>query len=162
MMLLRYPVLAMAELNPPRLLPPHYFLMSLLAVGLLAWVEPRPPLLSPPWQYLGLLPAATGLLLTLAGARQFGRAGTNIVPFTPSSALVTDGVFGWSRNPMYVGMGLFLAGCCLLANQGLAWVVPLAFFVIVRQRFVLPEEALMRKTFGDAFASYQARVRRWL
>lgn len=75
---------------------------------------------------------------------------------------MTDGVFAWSRNPMYLGMGLFLVGVCLLANQVLPWIVPAVFLMIIRQRFVMPEEALMHETFGDPYADYQAMVRRWL
>lgn len=152
----------MTDVKPPRLLPPHYFLLSLLIIGLLAWLQIGPPLLRAPWPYLGLVPAAAGLLLALQGSRQFSTAGTNIVPFTRSSALVTDGVFNWTRNPMYLGMLLFLIGLCLSGNQLLAWIVPVVFVLIIRQRFVLKEEALMRQTFGEAYAAYQARVRRWL
>ncbi len=146
---------------PPKVLPPHYFLFSLAVIGALGWwADGR--LLARPWPFLGILPALVGLVVASLGSRQFSKAGTNIIPLTRSSALVTDGVFAVSRNPMYLGMILFLAGACIVANTLSAWLVPVCFFFLIKHRFILREEALMEETFGAAYSAYQAKVRRWL
>lgn len=151
----------MSAPQPPKVLPPHYFAAGVLAtamIGLLA----SPRLLSMPWPLAGLMPMAAGLWLALRGSRQFAEHGTGIIPLSRSTALVTDGVFRISRNPMYLGMLLFLAGAACLANVAWAWLVPAAFFILIRQAFVVREEALMRATFGADYEAYCGRVRRWL
>ncbi len=150
-----------ADLHPPRVLPPHYFVGSVLVTALIG-VLATPRLLQMPWPLAGLVPMAAGLWLAVRGSRQFAERGTNIIPLSRSTALVTDGVFRISRNPMYLGMLSFLAGAAILANVAWAWVVPAAFFVLIRQAFVVREEALMQATFGADYEAYCGRVRRWL
>jgi len=148
-------------MTPPKILPPHYFLLSLaLMIGL--GLLDQSDLLPAPWPYVGLAPWVLGLWLALQGSRRFAKAGTNIVPFTESTALVTDGVFAVSRNPMYVGMILGLVGTALLLNGWLAWLVIVPFVAIIRGYFINNEERLMAETFGAAYATYSASVRRWI
>ncbi len=147
--------------QPPKLLPPHYFIGSVLATALIG-ILTSPRLLPMPWPLVGLVPMAVGFWLTLRGSRQFAERGTNIIPLSHSTALVTDGVFRISRNPMYLGMLLFLAGAACLANVAWAWLVPASFFGLIRQAFVVREEALMKTTFGADYEAYCGRVRRWL
>ena len=148
-------------MTPPKILPPHYFVLSLALIMTIGLLEGS-NLLPSPWQYLGVLPIVIGVLIAAQGSRLFAKAGTNIIPFTESSALVTTGVFAYSRNPMYTGMLLALAGTALIMNGLLAWVVVIAFTVIIRVQFIRGEEALMEKTFGDEYVHYRSSVRRWI
>ena len=148
-------------MTPPKILPPHYFVLSLaliIGIGVLEGGN----LLPSPWQYLGVLPIVIGVLIATQGSRLFAKAGTNIIPFTESSALVTTGVFAYSRNPMYTGMVLALAGTALIMNGLLAWLVLIAFTAIIRTMFIRNEEVLMEQTFGEDYLAYKADVRRWL
>ena len=97
-------------MTPRRINPPHYFLGSLLLMIALAQVVWGSHLLPPPWQWLGVVPIVVGVLIAVLASRQFAQVGTNIVPLTKSTALVTNGMFARSRNPMYLGMVLTLAG----------------------------------------------------
>ena len=110
----------------------------------------------------GLLPLAAGLALAARGALQFKAVGTNIIPLSESSSLVIDGVFSYTRNPMYLGMLLLLTGTALLLNRGWPWLVVPAFGLIIRTAFIAREEVLMQATFGDAYTDYCKQVRRWL
>jgi protein-S-isoprenylcysteine O-methyltransferase Ste14 len=103
-----------------------------------------------------------GLAIAAAGAGNFGRAGTPVPSNLPVRALVTTGIHGWSRNPIYVGMLLIYGGICIAAASPwmLVLVVPLA--VILRYGVVAREEAYLERRFGDAYRDYKARVRRWL
>ena len=160
-------------ITPPRILPPHYFagsvgliLVLTFAMPQLFWVG-RSGLLStapyPQWMaFTGILPMLVGVIIAVGASRQFSAVDTNIIPLTRSTTLVTDGMFRFSRNPMYLGMLLFLSGLVFLTHAPLGWVVVIGFFLIIRQRFVLKEEALMVETFGDEYAEYQTRVRRWI
>jgi protein-S-isoprenylcysteine O-methyltransferase Ste14 len=148
---------------PRKINPPHYFLAALLVLLALRWLPVSAfDVLPSPWPWLGVVPIGIGLALAFAGAGRFSRAGTNIVPLTPSTALVTDGPFRFSRNPMYLGMTSILVGGALIANRPLPWIVVPIFFAVLRLRFVRHEEVLMEATFGDAYRAYKARVRRWL
>ena len=148
-------------MTPPKILPPHYFVLSLVlivAIGLLDGGS----LLPSPWPYLGAVPIGIGVLIAAQGSRLFAKAGTNIIPFTESSALVTSGVFSFSRNPMYTGMVLALAGTALVMNGLYAWLVVIAFTAIIRALFIRNEETLMEQTFGEEYLAYKASVRRWI
>lgn len=119
-------------------------------------------LLGNPLKYVGVVPMVIGVALAVMASRQFSAVGTNIIPLSESTALVTDGAFNWMRNPMYTGMTAFLAGLALVLDNLIVWLVVVAFFVLIRQLFVMREEQLMQQTFGDDYTAYLGRVRRWV
>jgi len=148
-------------MQPPKILPPHYFVFSILLMIGITLVTGG-GLLGNPLKYLGVVPMVTGVVLAVIASRQFSAAGTNIIPLSQSTALVTDGVFNWMRNPMYTGMTAFLAGLALVLDNLAVWLVVVGFFLLIRQLFVMREEQLMQQTFGDDYQAYRERVRRWL
>jgi protein-S-isoprenylcysteine O-methyltransferase Ste14 len=148
-------------MQPPKILPPHYFVLSIVLMLGIALLTGR-GLVGNPLIYAGVIPMLIGVALAAKAARQFGAAGTNIIPLSQSTALVTDGAFNWMRNPMYTGMIAFLAGLALVLDSLGVWPVVVVFFVLIRQLFVMREEQLMVQTFGDEYSAYQGRVRRWV
>ncbi len=148
-------------MTPPKILPPHYFFIALVAMVALSYTSSLG--LFGSWAlWAGLLLMAVGLFMAGGAAMQFSKADTNIVPLTESAALVTQGMFAFSRNPMYSGMFAFLIGTGFVCNEPLPWIVLPAFFFVIRQRFVVKEELLMEETFGDDYVTYKNDVRRWL
>ena len=108
--------------------------------------------------------AVIGVGVAAAGVIAFKRAGTTVNPLTPeeSSALVVSGIYSRTRNPMYLGMALVLAGWAVFLANPLA-LAGLAAFVIYIDRFqIRPEERALRSLFGAAYEAWRARVRRWL
>ena len=108
--------------------------------------------------------AVLGLSVMLSGALEFRRAKTTVNPLSPEQAseLVISGVFRFTRNPMYLGMGCIIAGFTLWIGNGvgLFW---LTLFVLYIQVFqISPEEMAMEKLFGEQFVSYRQKVRRWV
>ena len=103
-----------------------------------------------------------GLAFAAAGIRNFSRAATPVPTNQPVRALVTTGIHGWSRNPIYVGMFLVYAGIAIAAGSpwGLILVLPLA--ITIRYGVVAREEVYLERRFGGAYRDYKARVRRWL
>ena len=103
-----------------------------------------------------------GLALAAAGIRNFSRAETPVRSIKPTRALVTTGIHGWTRNPIYLGM-FFLYGGIGVAAQS-PWILiltlPLAF--TIRYGVVAREEAYLERRFGDTYRDYKARVRRWV
>jgi protein-S-isoprenylcysteine O-methyltransferase Ste14 len=148
-------------MTPRKINPPHYFLMSLIAMACLRVLVEGAPLLGT-LSWLGAAPILAGIAVAILAARQFERAGTNIVPLTPSTTLVTDGMFAWSRNPMYSSMTAILIGTAMLLDRAWPWIVVPVFVAILRLHFIRHEERLMEATFGQAYLDYKRRVRRWL
>jgi protein-S-isoprenylcysteine O-methyltransferase Ste14 len=103
-----------------------------------------------------------GVAIMAAGARNFSRAGTPVPSNQPVRALVTTGIHGWSRNPIYVGMFLVYAGIGIAARSPWVLIFALPLVVILRYGAVAREESYLERHFGDAYRDYKARVRRWL
>ena len=113
---------------------------------------------------LALVLLAAGLLLVAAAAAQFVAARTSINPLRPSraSSLITTGLFAISRNPIYLGDLLLLAALAVWFGNVLN-IALLALFVWTINRYqIAPEERALTQLFGEAYAAYCARVRRWL
>ena len=92
----------------------------------------------------------------------FRRAGTHPDPYRPDEALVTRGLFKFTRNPFYVGLGMIQAGLALVFDS--AWILVMAApaYVVLRYGVVAREEAYLERRFGDEYRAYKATVRRWL
>jgi protein-S-isoprenylcysteine O-methyltransferase Ste14 len=103
-----------------------------------------------------------GVAILTAGIRNFSRAATPVPSNQPVRALVTTGIHGWSRNPIYVGMLLLYAGIGTSARSPWVLVLALPLVFILRYRVVAREETYLERRFGDAYRDYKARVRRWL
>ncbi|MSO76854.1 MAG: isoprenylcysteine carboxylmethyltransferase family protein [Alphaproteobacteria bacterium] len=113
------------------------------------------------WTLGGLL-FATALAGVIAVFLRFRRAGTNIDTKQPTTALVTDGLYRYSRNPVYVALtAATLAIAFMAANL---WIVLLLLptLWVMQYGVVLREEAYLTAKFGDAYRAYCGEVRRWL
>lgn len=102
-----------------------------------------------------------GLLVMFAGAGLFVRRRTAIIPFKPASTLVTSGILGWTRNPMYLGMAVFYVGLAVLLNSLAALVLLPLVLAIVQTQVIAREEAYLERAFGDEYRAYKTAVRRW-
>lgn len=103
-----------------------------------------------------------GVAIVAAGIGNFARAATPVPSNQPVRALVTTGVHGWSRNPIYVGMFLLYLGIGVAASSPWVLVLALPLAITLRYGVVAREEAYLERRFGDAYRDYRARVRRWL
>lgn len=141
--------------------PPLLFLAALL-LGLVC-DRLLPLLFAVPYgEVVGGAAILAGLALAAAGIRNFLRAATPVPTNQPTRALVTTGIHGRTRNPIYLGMFLIYAGIGIAAQSPwiLIFVLPLA--ITIRYGVVAREEAYLERLFGDAYRSYKGRVRRWL
>src|SRR5262245_27473611 len=145
-----------------RLMPPVWFLLALLAMVALRVVLPVAHWSWWPWNLVGLAPMLAGLVLNVVADGQFKRHRTTIRPFERSSALVTGGLFGLSRNPMYLGMACFLLGLAICLSSATPFLVIPVFVWWITTRFIVPEERGLTGQFGQDYAAYLSRVRRWI
>ena len=145
-----------------RVLPPVYFLMAIIIMVSLHFFAPITIVVTSPWNLLGVLPAGVALIIMLYAASSFKRAQTTIKPFQESSALVTRGVYTFTRNPMYLSMALILAGIATWLGSVTSWLVILPFIFLISRVFIRTEEKMLAETFGSDYEEYRLRVRRWI
>jgi protein-S-isoprenylcysteine O-methyltransferase Ste14 len=107
---------------------------------------------------------AAGAAIALGGVLSFVRAKTTVNPLKPesSAALVSTGVYSFTRNPMYLGMALVLLAWAAYLYSIWALAGPALFAGYITRFQIVPEERALGGLFGDRFASYKKRVRRWL
>ncbi|XGV97941.1 MAG: isoprenylcysteine carboxylmethyltransferase family protein [Leptolyngbya sp. BL-A-14] len=108
--------------------------------------------------------AIAAAVFALLGIVSFRRAKTTINPVNPekASSLVSSGIYGISRNPMYVGLALLLVAWAVYLASLWSLIGVLGFILYVNRFQITPEERALTTLFGDEFVSYQAKVRRWL
>lgn len=108
--------------------------------------------------------ASLGLGLDMGGLVAFLRRHTTINPLRPanSSALVTGGVYRFTRNPMYLGMACLLSAWAVWLGSLAGFAGPLVFVLYITRFQIRPEERILGGLFGQAFTDYCARVHRWI
>lgn len=142
--------------------PPLIALLCLLGGLVLdSQLSGKPPI---GWGFrsLGAGPAALGFWLMVKAVQAFELMGTTHKPWETPSALVTNGPMGISRNPMYLGMALIIAGVGWLLVSTSVMLSGLVFVLIIQKYFIIPEEEALNRLFGDEYLDYCSRVRRWL
>jgi protein-S-isoprenylcysteine O-methyltransferase Ste14 len=105
-----------------------------------------------------------GLLLMFAAVASFVAAKTTVNPLRPSraSSLVTTGIFRISRNPIYLGDLLVLAALAVWLGNAVSALLLVPFVAYINRFQIIPEERALTKLFGQSYAAYCSKVRRWL
>ena len=111
---------------------------------------------------LGL--TAVGVGTAVAGVVSFRIVKTTVNPLKPeaASALVTNGIYQLTRNPMYLGALIVLLGWSVFLANALTFIVAVTFVLYLNLFQIIPEEKALRTRFGPEFAAYCAKVRRWI
>lgn len=111
---------------------------------------------------IGLI--ALGAFIDFVCVRAFVREKTSYSPFRPekSGKLITTGLYRYSRNPMYLGLFIILAGLFLYIGNVLGALFLYGFIHTVTRFQIIPEEEILEEKFGDEYRDYRKRVRRWL
>jgi protein-S-isoprenylcysteine O-methyltransferase Ste14 len=143
------------------IIPPVFVLFSLIIIILFYLLFPDFNLIPFPFNLAGLAVAFAGFFM-MGQARQLFKTHETTLDFTKSSALVVEGIYSKTRNPMYIGMFLFLFGVAICFRNIFSCLVPFVFITLIRIIFIPNEETLMTAAFGDEFVNYKNRVRRWI
>ena len=140
-------------------IPPSWLMLHIGAAWLMSLISPS---------VFGSWGAAVGKVLVLGGGAlmlaavaQMVLARTTVIPRRDPSALVTGGVFGWSRNPIYLGDAILLTGAILWLDAVLALPLVAIFMALIQKRFIRDEETRLTLAFGAAFDLWASRTRRW-
>lgn len=142
--------------------PPFFLFLSLLLMLILKWIIPAANLIFPPWNLLGLLPLGLGITINILADRKFHVRQTTVKPNEIPSCLITDGVFRYSRNPMYLGMVLILLGFTILLDSWISFLVLPGFTIFVHYRFICHEEKNLKEQFSEDWLAYQQKIPRWI
>ncbi len=152
--------------NPGVIARPPLLYLTMLVLGFVIGLFEPLPVFGSGWQVAGI---GAGTLLLIVGAalaavcfRRFARAGTNVPTTLPAKALVTDGPYRVSRNPIYLALTTIYFGIALVLNSG--WILLLAIPLLVTMRYgvIAREERYLENKFGDAYREYRKKVRRWI
>ena len=143
-----------------KMLPPTLVLIHIAAGITLNWLL---PIKTPhAWGFLGLLLLGAAFGMTQWAKNVFNAAGTNIPPNKPATAIVSDGPYKFTRNPMYLSMVIGLIGLSLMAGLPIMLLTTAPLFYILDRHIIQPEETYLTQKFGENYSSYKSRVRRWL
>ena len=148
------------EQSHPKILPPHVAIASLILVIVLHYLYSI-PLIPKPFSYLGIVFFVLGLLILFWSFGIFKKKETPILPGQKPTALVIEGPYRFTRNPMYLGVTTALLGVAVYLGDILAFLAPIIFFIFVSLKFIPREEKLMEKLFGNNYLEYKKKIRRW-
>jgi protein-S-isoprenylcysteine O-methyltransferase Ste14 len=116
------------------------------------------------YKALAVMAFVLGIGVAAAGVLQFSRARTTVNPLVPgqASAVVSTGIYRWSRNPMYLGMALCLLALAVWRSSLLGYTVIPLFCAYITRFQIAPEERALLANFGSEYEAYMSRVRRWI
>jgi protein-S-isoprenylcysteine O-methyltransferase Ste14 len=145
--------------------PPLAFIGTLLAGWALeGWIGyPAIPVM--PYSVLhtfGMVALVLGAAIILTAQGLFSRSKTAARPWKASTALVTEGVYRWTRNPMYLGMTLIYLSVAMLNDSGTQLCLLLPLLFVIQKEVIEPEERYLAGRFGEEYLAYKASVRRWI
>jgi protein-S-isoprenylcysteine O-methyltransferase Ste14 len=142
--------------------PPVVALLCLAAAAGIDRLLPSPPRLPPRLRPTGIVPLSVGSAFGAWALARFHAAGTTYEPFETPTTLVATGPYRYTRNPMYLGLLLLLAGSALLTGRVPLLLATPTFYAIMSGTQIPREERLLEQQFGESFRAYAARVPRWL
>jgi protein-S-isoprenylcysteine O-methyltransferase Ste14 len=105
---------------------------------------------------------SAGVLCAVAALRVMQRAHTPVDPYQPTTALVTAGPYGFTRNPLYLSLSLFYLGGALLLDTLWALLLFPLVVLLMSRGVIAREERYLEHKFGAVYQDYKSRVRRWL
>ena len=144
--------------------PPAVALLVAFAMWGISLVTPRFDVSAALRNTVAIVIFVVGFGVGLSGVLTIRRARTTISPIKPEAAtsLVTSGVYRFTRNPMYLGLTFALLAWAVFLSSAYALVGIVGFVLYINRFQIAPEERVLSKLFGPAFAEYQSKVRRWL
>jgi protein-S-isoprenylcysteine O-methyltransferase Ste14 len=143
--------------------PPLAWGLAVLAGLALDWLAPLPFLPADlPAGWLGALVFGLALALFAWAIVTMTKAGSNVPTNRPTTTIVEDGPYRFTRNPIYLGMFLGLIGLAIALDTLWLLMILVPFALVIRYGVVAREEAYLDRRFGDVYHGYRSRVRRWL
>jgi protein-S-isoprenylcysteine O-methyltransferase Ste14 len=135
----------------------------LMVITVAIWsFSPPETVLYIPYKLIGSIGIISGFTIMMWAWFQFQKTKTAVCPTSKTTTIVTNGAFRICRNPLYLGMLSMLTGIAFLMGGVQAFFAPAAFFIIMDKVFIPYEEEKLLQRFGNVYAEYIKRTRRWL
>ncbi|TGG91752.1 isoprenylcysteine carboxylmethyltransferase family protein [Natronospirillum operosum] len=144
------------------LLPPVVFLLTIVVMILLNQYIPVVRFWETHICWIGVPMIVLGLIIAQWHVRLFKKLGTNVNTFKDPDILTTDGLFRYSRNPVYLGFLIALAGVGIVLGSATPFLAWAGFGLLTNYWYIPFEERAMLRKFGADYVDYKRRVRRWL
>ncbi len=144
-------------------IPPPVIYITLLVAGVVmdsAWM--RGELAETNSMAIGLAVFLAGCLISAFSVPRHKKAGSNVEPWKPTTKIMADGLYGRSRNPIYIAMAMLYAGIAIGADSGMAMILLLPCLIIIRYYVIAREERYLAQKFGEEYQEYMRTVRRWI
>jgi protein-S-isoprenylcysteine O-methyltransferase Ste14 len=143
--------------------PPPFIFLSFLVAGVMAdspWLSGH--LATVPAMVMGAVIFAVGFVLAKNSVPRHRKAGSNVEPWKPTTKIISDGVYGRSRNPIYLAMVLGYIGISIAAGSIAAFVSLIPCLLVMRYYVIGREERYLEAKFGADYVDYKSKVRRWI
>jgi protein-S-isoprenylcysteine O-methyltransferase Ste14 len=147
---------------PKNLLPPTFFIICAVIMIFIGLIWPVKNIITFPYNLIGILVLFFGLGISMWGSNKFRQVGTNIQTFDEPDILITDGLFKYSRNPMYLGFLTALLGLFIILGAVSPIILVFIFLIITDQWYITFEEEMMVRKFGKKYIDYQSMTRKWI
>lgn len=145
-----------------RILPPTLLTISIGLMLVLHLIFPVLRILHFPFNLAGIILICLGIWISILGSNHFERKKTTVMTFDTPQVLVTDGLYRYSRNPMYIGFAMSVIGIWLLLGSLSPIIAVVIFLAILDRYYIRFEEAVLQKAFGTEYLEYKRQVRRWI
>lgn len=145
-----------------RILPPTALVITIVMMTLLYFIFPIKKMLVFPVNAAGIGVLLVGALISIRGSNKFVQEKTTVMTFDTPTVLVIDGMYQYSRNPMYLGFVLVVFGIWMLVSSLSTLFVAISFFILMDRYYIPFEERVLQKKFGTSYMAYKKRVRRWI
>lgn len=143
------------------LIPPVFALTSIVLIALFYFLIPDYNWIPFPINLSGVVISLIGFIIMRKVRNLFNKFKTTL-KYNESSHLVTEGIFSKSRNPMYIGMFLFLLGIGICFMNLFSILTPVAFILAIHFICIPREEKMIFDSFGQIYLDYKSKVRRWI
>jgi protein-S-isoprenylcysteine O-methyltransferase Ste14 len=144
------------------LLPPTFFIICAVIMIIIGLTLPVKNIITFPYNLIGIVVLFLGIGLSVGGSNKFNQVGTNIQTFEEPDILITDGLFKYSRNPMYLGFLTGLLGLFIILGAVSPIILVFIFLIITDKWYITFEEQMMLRKFGKKYIDYQSVTRRWI
>ncbi|WP_420548371.1 methyltransferase family protein [Curvivirga sp.] len=144
--------------------PPLVALVFLIHLGLVAYLYPDTIFSFPYQSYIAVIIGLIGLALGITASIEFRKVKTAVNPRKPELAqsLVTNGIFKYSRNPMYLGLVIIICAAVIFAGNFITLMHPILLVMYLHFFQIRPEERILLDKFGEDYLVYMTHTRRWI
>lgn len=145
-----------------KIIPPFLFLFCILIMVTIRNLIVLKEIIPNQIKYAGIAIIIVGILITIIVRKGFEKINIEIHTFKKPRKLVTNGLFKFSRNPIYLGFTISLIGVWVLLGTILP-IIGILIFIVVTNNYYIPYEGkIMEKVFGNEYKEYKSKVRRWI